>query len=167
MASMTGQQIQLLVDRSLQTIQHCAIARAISKSNHLTIAALQIVHICGFLLVLTSLALMCLRLLGLVLQQQRVRSVTRDTTRLLWGGLALAIVSGSLLFLTGPTHYFYNRAFEAKMLLLAAAVAVQLSLFRRVVARDAPRPRLARWTAALSLALWFAVAVAGRAIAFV
>jgi hypothetical protein len=64
-------------------------------------------------------------------------------------------------------HYFYNRAFDVKMLLLVGAVAVQCSLFRRVTARPVPRPSAARWTAALSLLLWFAVAVAGRAIAFV
>lgn len=155
------------LDGVLDAIQHSTLAHAISKSNALAIAALQIVHICGFVLLLTSVTLMCLRLLGLVLQRQGVRAVSRDPTRLLWAGLALAIVSGLLLFLTGPAHYFYNPAFEAKMLLLVVAVAVQSLWFRRITADDAPRPALARGTAVLSLGLWFAVAVAGRAIAFV
>lgn len=155
------------VDRVLDAIQHCSLAHAISESNHFVIAALQIAHIFGFVLLLTSLALMCLRLLGLVLARQGMQTVARGPTRLLWAGLALAVISGLMMFLTGPAHYFYNRAFEAKMLLLVAAVAIQSSWFRHVTSEDSPRPALARWIAALSIVLWFAVAVAGRAIGFV
>ena len=52
------------------------------------------------------------------------------------------------------------------MLLLLTAVTIQLVLFRRVTGSESPGPVLAKFTAGLSLALWFAVGAAGRAIGF-
>jgi hypothetical protein len=152
---------------ALTAIQNSGFARAITKSNHLVIAGLQIIHVFAFLLLLSSLVLMSLRLLGLVLQRQSIPLVTRAPTRLFWWGLSLAVISGGLMFVTGTKHYFYNRAFDAKMLLLLAAVVVQLALFRKVAGSESPSPALARVTVAVSLTFWFGIAIAGRALGFV
>ncbi len=151
----------------LAAIDHSAFARLISKSNHLVIAGLQMIHVIGLLMLLSSLLLMSLRLLGLTLEQVPVPHVTRLPGRLLWVGVTLAASSGLLMFIGSPAHYFYNRAFDVKMGLLLAAVAVQFALFRRVAAIDSPPPALARLSVAVSLLLWFGVGVAGRAIGFV
>jgi hypothetical protein len=148
-------------------IQGNGLVCLITKSDHLVIAGFQIVHVFGIVLLLTSLILMSLRLLGLVLQQQSVPQVTREAARLFWTGLWLTVLSGILMFVTGVAHYFFNRAFDVKMLLLSAAVIIQLALFHKVAATESPRPALARATVAVSLVLWFGVAVAGRAIGFV
>jgi hypothetical protein len=152
---------------ALTVIQNSGFARAITKSDHLVIAGLQIIHVLAFLLLLSSLVLMSLRLLGLVLQRQSIPQVTHGATRLFWLGLSLAGISGALMFVTGTKHYFYNRAFDAKMLLMVAAVVIQLALFHKVAASESPRPALARVAVALSLVLWFGIAIAGRAIGFV
>jgi hypothetical protein len=152
---------------ALTAIQVSGFARAITKSNHLVIAVLQIIHVFAFLLLLSSLVLMSLRLFGLVLQRQSIPQVTQGPTRLFWFGLSLAVVSGALMFVTGTKHYYYNRAFDAKMLLLLTAVVIQLALFQRVAVSESPRPALARATVAISLVFWFGVAIAGRAIGFV
>jgi hypothetical protein len=76
----------------------------------------------GFLVLLSSLTLISLRLLGLALTRQTVPQVATEASRALWVGAAVAIASGILLFLSGPAHYYYNRAFEVKMLLLLAAL---------------------------------------------
>jgi hypothetical protein len=152
---------------ALTAVQNTGFARAITKSDHLVIAALQIIHVFAFLLLLSSLVLMCLRLLGLVLQRQSIPQVTRGPTRLFWFGLSLAVISGALMFVTGTKHYYYNRAFDAKMLLLLTAVVIQLALFHRVAASESLHPVFARVVAAFSLVLWFGVAIAGRAIGFV
>ena len=111
--------------------------------------------------------LISLRLLGLILQQRTVPEVARQSLRLVWSGLALAVGSGVLMFIGSPKHYFYNPAFAVKMALLVVAVLIQAALFRKV-ARSEHSPRwLARTSVALSLALWFAVSMAGRAIGFV
>jgi hypothetical protein len=152
---------------ALTAIQISGFARAITKSNHLVIAVLQIIHVFAFLLLLSSLVLMSLRLWGLVLQRQSIPQVTQGPTRLFWFGLSLAVVSGALMFVTGTKHYYYNRAFDAKMLLLLTAVVFQLALFHRVSVSESPRPALAKASVAFSLVFWFGVAIAGRAIGFV
>jgi hypothetical protein len=154
-------------DSILASIDHSTFARLISKSNHMVIASLQIIHVVGLLMLLSTLLLMSLRLLGVTLEQAPVPQVTRLPTRLFWLGVTLAIVSGILMFIGSPAHYFYNRAFDLKMLLLLAALTAQLALFRRLAARDPPPSGLARLGVALSLLLWFGVGVAGRAIGFV
>jgi hypothetical protein len=152
---------------ALTFIQSTPLSHAISKSNHLLIAGFQVFHVIGFVLLLAALVLISLRLLGLILQQQPVPEVARQALRLLWSGLALAVISGTLMFIGSPRHYFYNPAFDVKMLLLVAAVIIQTVLFRKVANSSAPRPWLARASVAVSLAMWLAVSMAGRAIGFV
>jgi hypothetical protein len=151
----------------LADLQNSALAHAISKSNHLIGASLQILHILGFILLLSSITVISLRLLGLTFRNQPIERVARDGTRLIWIGLALAVASGTLMFVSGARHYGYNWAFEMKMGLLLAAVLAQVLLFRRVTAMQLPRPALARVSAGLSLTLWFSVGLAGRMIGFI
>jgi hypothetical protein len=151
----------------LAQLQGSGVAHAISKSNHLIGATLQVAHIFGFILLLSSLTVVSLRLLGLAFTKQPVVQVARDGNRLIWIGLALAVVSGTLMFISGARHYGENWAFEMKMGLLLAAVIAQVALFRRVATTDFPSPALARTSAVVSLGLWFGVGLAGRMIGFI
>jgi hypothetical protein len=151
----------------LDWIQSTSLSHWISKSNHLLIAGFQVIHVMGFILLLASLVLISLRLLGLIFKQQTVPQVAREATRLIWLALAMAVGTGVLMFIGSPRHYFYNPAFDVKMLLLLFAVIVQVLLFGRVAASEAQKPWLARTAVALSLVFWFAVSMAGRAIGFV
>jgi hypothetical protein len=157
----------MTIETLLNTIQGSALSHAISKANHLLMAGFQVIHVMGFVLLLAALVLVSLRLLGFILTPQTVPDVARQALRLLWSGLALAIGSGLLMFIGSPRHYVYNPAFDAKMVLLVIAVLVQALLFRKVANSDHPSPWLARTSVALSLTLWFAVSMAGRAIGFV
>jgi hypothetical protein len=151
----------------LSAIAHLPLSRALAKSDHLVTAALQVVHVIGFLLLLASLTLISLRLLGLVLVRQSVPEVASDTSRLLWIGVALAVSTGILMFLTGPSHYYFNRAFDIKMALLFVALVVHVTVLQRIARRDEPPAALARVGAVASLVLWYGVSWAGRAIGFV
>lgn len=151
----------------LTQIQNSSLAHAISKSDHLVAASLQIVHVLSFVLLLASLVLISLRVLGLALKQQPVSQVAQDATRLIWLGLALAVTSGTLMFVASPKLYFYKWAFELKMLLLVVAVIVQTTLFRKVAASETPNAHLARASVALSLVVWFGIGMAGRVIGFI
>ena len=151
----------------LSAIAHLPLSQSLAKSDHLVTAALQVVHVIGFLLLLASLTLISLRLLGLVLVRQPVPQVASDTSRLLWIGVILAISTGILMFLTGPSHYYFNRAFDIKMVLLFAALVVHVTVLQRIARRDEPPATLARVCAILSLLLWYGVSWAGRAIGFV
>jgi uncharacterized protein DUF6644 len=155
------------IDALLTEIEGTGASHWIAKANHLFMAGLQVVHVIGFILLLASLLLISLRLLGLVFTSQAIPQVARGTTRLLWLGLALAVISGAIMFIGAPKHYFYNPAFGTKMLLLAVSVIVQATLFARVALSEEPHPVLARVGVGLALAFWFAVSLAGRAIGFV
>jgi len=148
-------------------IQNSAIAHAVSKSNHLVGAGLQIFHVLGFVLLLASLVLINLRLLGLAFNSYSLPQLSREAGRLIWGGLALAVLSGALMFAASPTLYYYKPIFLYKIGLLVLAVVLQVLLYKRVVASESPSPLLARGTVAFSLVLWFGVGLAGRAIGFV
>jgi hypothetical protein len=113
------------------------------------------------------MVLISLRVVGLILDQQTISQVAAQALHLVWAGLALAVGSGLLMFIGSPKHYFYNPAFGVKMVLLTVSVLIQAVLFGRVARNDNPNPWLARASVALSLGLWFAVSMAGRAIGFV
>ena len=149
------------------TLQLSALGTALRDATPSTVLLIQIGHVLGLILLLTALLLVNLRLLGWGLRSVPVRQLVLATRWALRLGLALAIGSGTLLFLSAPVGYVANTAFVPKMLLLLAALLVQASLVRHVTATESPTPLLARSTAALSLTLWFSVGLAGRAIGFV
>jgi hypothetical protein len=157
----------MTVEEVLTWIQGSALAHAISKSNHMVGAGLQILHIIGFVLLLASLLLLSLRLLGFVFVRQPVAQVADDATRLIWIGLALAVFSGTLMFVSTPRLYFHNWAFQLKMALLVVAILIQLLLFRRVARAQSPSPARVWTSVVLTLVAWFGISLAGRMIGFI
>lgn len=84
--------------------------------------------------------------------------------------MALALVTGSLLFIVKPAEYLANPAFLAKLGLLALALAnvarIHLGAgWRRAVTGRGVTPTL-RLSAAASMLLWLGALVAGRWIGF-
>jgi hypothetical protein len=150
-----------------KTIQVSEVAKLLGCQNHLFGAAAQLVHIIGLLMVLTSLVLVSLRLLGLSLGNLSVAQLAQATSRLIWVGLGLLAFSGLLIFIPAATNYYPNYIFWTKFILLGLAILVHVTLFRKVTHSENPNPLLGKFTAVLSLTLWFAVAYAGRFIGFV
>jgi hypothetical protein len=126
----------------------------------------EVVHLLGLTLLLGSVLMVNLRLLGLTMKRQTVSDVVRGARPLLWLGVAIALISGTLLFLTEAVKCYYNIAFWYKMSFLCAAILFQLIAQNRLLVKLPPRPGL-RAIAGISLVLWFGVGIAGRAIAFV
>lgn len=151
----------------LSWLQDSPVAHAISKTDHLVGAGLQIIHVMGLVALLASLVLISLHVVGLAFKNQPITDIAREATKLVWLGLALTALSGTLMFIATPKLYFYNPAFRLKMILFFVAVIVQLALFRKTAAQDVPQPALARATVAISLTAWFSVAMAGRMIGFI
>lgn len=151
----------------LTALQDSALAHAISKTDHLVAAGLQIVHVLGLIFFLASLVLISLRAIGWALAEQPIPEVARDTSRLMWAGLFLTALSGTLMFVATPKLYYFNWAFGLKMALVVVALAIQATLFRRIAKRDAPTLRFVRLSVGLCVASWFSVAMAGRMIGFV
>lgn len=151
----------------LSALQTSRFAHFIAESNHLLVAALQIVHVFGFIFLLAPLLLISLRVLGWVLADQPVQTIVDQSKKLSWIGLGMSLGSGLLMFLSGPLHYYYNVAFDVKMLLLLAALPLYWALFAGVTSRAAAHPTLAKLAVTLSSLSFVAVCMAGRAIGFV
>lgn len=150
----------------LGALQNSALAHAVSKSNHLVGAGLQVFHIFGIVLLLGALLLANLRLLGWVLPDTPLQVVTREVRRFFRIGVALAAVSGTLIFIATAELYGVKWVFWLKMALLVAAVAAHVLLLSRVLRQEHPSPAAARSAAILSLVLWCGVGFAGRMIGF-
>ena len=131
------------------------------------------IHVLAICLVVGSILAVDLRLLGLASIKQPVRRVTRGVLPLTWCAFAVAIASGSLMFISNATKYLENGYFVAKMLLIGAA-GVNMMVFHAISARDLPHwdgavqplPLRARVAGGMSILLWVAVVACGRWIGF-
>jgi hypothetical protein len=123
-------------------------------------------HLFGLTLLLGTVLVLNLRLLGAIMPRPSIPEIARATTPLLWTGVALTLGSG-LLFLAEAIKCYYNVAFWYKMGLLISAIVFQLIVHQKLKVAPGLSTGFTKGTAAISLILWFGVAVAGRAIAFV
>lgn len=132
--------------------------------------AVEILHILGFVLLVGAIAVLDLRMLGAA----RVLPVQPLAANLLLPvarvGFTLAVLMGFLLFSADAAHVVVNPAFQAKLLLILAAlvnVAVaHLGPWRKAMIWHATPPWSARITAFLSLLFWVGAVIAGRLIAY-
>lgn len=151
----------------LTALQDSAIAHAVSKSNHLIGAGLQIVHIVGFILLLSAIMLISLRVLNLALANYSLAEITDNAKKLIAIGLPLVVISGVLMFIATPRLYVSKWAFNWKMALFAAAIVLHITLFRKAAKAGFKNPLFAKASVFVSLLLWFSVSFAGRIIGFI
>jgi hypothetical protein len=150
------------------SLQESALGHAMRVSPILYPTA-EVLHILGFVLLVGSIVSLDLRLLGAgrAIAIQPMAQLLLPISRF---GFVLAVCMGFLLFSADAAHVVGNPAFQAKLLLIAAA------LINIAIAHSGPWRRAAIWrteasggaklTAFLSLLLWIAAIVAGRLIAY-
>jgi len=149
----------------MMTIQSSEFSRFIGNLDHLIHASFQLMHIVGMILVLASIVLVSLRLLNIGIRGSSLPFLTKATARLIWVGLLLLTLSGILMFAPSATNYYSNEFFWAK-LLLALALLIHLTLYRKITQSECPNKLAAQLTSVMSLTVWFGVAFAGRFIGF-
>jgi hypothetical protein len=126
----------------------------------------EVIHLFGITLLLGTITITDLRILGLGMRRQSINTVASELDAwTMWAGV-VAIVSGILLFLSEALKCYGNAAFPYKMWCLLGGVILFLA-FRRKLNSSAASPIQFKIVAVLSLCLWYGVAIAGRAIAFV
>lgn len=150
-----------------QTIQNSSIAISLGQAHLIYGIFAQLFHIAGLVLLLTSILLVNLRLFGVGLVHFSAPQLAKYTKPFVLTGLIFLVLSGLFMLIPSAALYEPNPAFWLKMKLLVVALIVQYSLFNYVTAKENPPAWIAISTAIISLALWFAVGLAGRAIGFV
>ncbi len=152
-------------------INDSSIGTRIRESDNL-FSAIETVHVLGIVLMAGTIAIADLRLLGVVLRQAPTSEVVDPLVRITWLGFAVMLSSGALLFWAEAAKLYGNTAFRIKLLLLVLAAAnawiFHSRTYRRLSEWDTATatPAGARIAALCSLALWSAVIVCGRAIAY-
>jgi hypothetical protein len=146
----------------LARIEASGIATAVGRSVLLT-GVLSGFHLIGLTLLVGGVLVSALRLLGVVLPHEPVAEVTRAARRGIALGLAVSVTTGLLLLSPRISRASANYIFQLKMLLLCAAVAFHIAIFRDA-ARGTSRARVSpRIAGALGMLLWSSVVVAGCA----
>ena len=126
------------------------------------------VHLLGLALLGGAIFLVDLRLLGLGLKDRAVSELARDARPWMIAGLFAMVVTGLPLFLSEPIKCYYSTAFWIKMTTLPIALTFAFTVRSRVALAEPVRSsaRRQQLVGALSMALWFTVAAAGRWIGF-
>ncbi|MCA6114314.1 hypothetical protein J6524_05135 [Bradyrhizobium sp. WSM 1738] len=150
------------------SLQESALGHAMRASPALY-PAVEILHIFGFVILVGSILALDLRLLGLgrTIAIQPMAQLLLPLARF---GFVLAISMGFLLFSADASHVVKNPAFQAKFVLIAAAL-VNIVIAHAIPWRDASRwgdkaSSGAKATALTSILLWLGVVCAGRLIAY-
>lgn len=136
------------------------------------IPLIQSVHILAIAIVLSSVGMIDLRIFGLAGGRGTLRETAQRFVPWIWGALAVLAVTGSILVIGEPGRSLVNPMFQIKMGLLVCAIAViatfQLTVTHRAAMLEANgrTPATLKLFAILTLLLWFAIAIAGRWIAY-
>ncbi len=142
------------------------IGRAIADSVW-AFPILEAVHLLGLCMLGGALLVVDLRLLGVGLTGQPVARLARYARPWLVASVIVMVLTGVPLFLSEAIKAYYNTSFWVKMCTLPVALTFTFAVRERVARREADDPGVVgRIVGAVSLALWFTVAAAGRWIGF-
>lgn len=136
------------------------------NESPLTFPILECLHILGFAVAVGTIALVDFRLLGFGMVRQSAGDLAKAFSPWTLLGLALALLSGPMLFSSDPDMYYLNLSFQVKMVLLALALLFHFTVRRKLVRGDISAS-LSKPLACLSLTLWTGVIFGGIFIAFV
>jgi hypothetical protein len=129
-------------------------------------------HVLMLCLFLGMTVMIDLRLLGASFRTTPVSQVYRRLAPWMMAGFAVMVMSGALLFYAVPVKTYLNIFFRLKMVFLLMA-GLNVAVFHFITSRSMPQwdveanpPLRARLAGGVSLALWAAIAVCGRMIAY-
>jgi hypothetical protein len=136
------------------------------------IPTVQTVHILCIALVISSAAMINLRLVGALARDEPVAGIARRYLPWIWYILPVMLLTGAILVIGEPARSLENPAFQLKMVLLAAAI-LTMAIVQRQLRRDPLfwessdlRRVAARGLASISVILWVGIVFAGRWIAY-
>jgi hypothetical protein len=130
------------------------------------------IHVLTLTLFLGFAVLLDMRLLGVAMKRRRMSEVLGQLNPWLFGGFAVMIVTGVLLFCADPIAFYSTTVFKVKMIMLVLA-GLNVLIFNATVGRKIAEwdlspttPGGAKLAAVVSLVLWVFIISAGRWIAY-
>ncbi len=155
----------------LDALQSSGVASAIRNSLY-DFPLLEATHVIALTLVFGTIMIVDLRLLGIAGTERHYGRISADVLKWTWVAFAVALVTGSLMFITNAKVYVDNGFFRAKFALMLLA-GINMAVFELTAGKrggvwgESRRGPLAgRIAAMLSLALWLGVIVTGRWVGF-
>ena len=162
------------IDALLQSIQASSVAEAIRgelPGTEWLFPIVETLHVIALTIVVGSIAMIDLRLLGMVSRTSPVSRLSKEVLPWTWSAWCVAAVFGSLMFASNARGYAGKLQFQLKFTCMALAalnmLIFQFGAFRHVERWDLGEPpRSAKVAGALSLLLWISVVFFGRWVGF-
>ena len=140
-------------------------AIAALRESYLVYPLVNALHIVGIALLFGAIVPLDLRLVGWRREAAAVDGLSRILLPVAVFGFVMAALAGLLLFATDARAYAASPLFQAKLLLIALALANALAL-RRVDWRNAASSRRVALAGAASIILWLGAILLGRLIGY-
>ena len=142
------------------------------RNNLLAMPIVESTHVLAVAIVFGTIALVDLRLVGLMDTRKSYLQLHDELVRWTWIGFGIAVVTGILMVLPNAATYYRNVPFWWKMGALLCA-GINMVIFEGITSKDAAEwgqgagiPAKARLAGALSIVFWLGVIVFGRWIGF-
>jgi hypothetical protein len=155
----------------LEWLQASPLALFIHKTAW-AFTTVAVVHVFAVSLVLGTIAIVDLRLLGVGSAKRPFAELSRQILPFTWAAFVIAVIAGSLLFISRATDYVANTVFWIKMAVIVLA-GINMMLFEFITARGVEKwnvgaipPPPARLAGGISIACWILVVALGRLIGF-
>jgi Family of unknown function (DUF6644) len=142
-------------------LEHTSWASTIAQTGWMYMS-LSVVHYFSLFVLVGTMGMIDLRVLGVAGRRWKAGLLAEQLFTWVWSALALALLSGFLMFATDAGDYFPDAVFRTKILLIVLAI-----LFGVIVQRKVPQwdrlPAMsmqAKLVALVSLLLWIGAILA-------
>jgi len=138
-----------------------------------TVVISQTIHIIGVAVVMMSVAIINLRILGVAGRNQSVASITSQLVPWVWWAMLALLLTGILQTFAEPAREIMNLTMRFKVLMLIIVSGITYYYTRALRADphfwdvEGAHRTLGVTLALLSMALWVAIAICGRLIAYI
>jgi len=154
-----------------QAIVNWPLSQFIAESSW-AFPTLESIHVIAIVTVIGTIAVMDLRLIGVASRACAVTEMSNDTLKWTWGAFVVALITGSLIFISKAVDYTVNPFFLWKMVMIVVA-GINMAVFHLFTWRSVHRwdkdcdvPLGGKIAGGLSLFFWIVVVFLGRAIGF-
>jgi hypothetical protein len=153
-------------------LQDLPLAIIISE-NEFLFPWIESFHVLAITMVIGTIFLVDFRLTGIAFRGFEFNSFSKALIRITWIGFSLAVITGSLLFISNASTYLNNTAFQIKFLFLMLA-GLNMIIFQFISSKEMEVwghpygriPPLAKLAGICSLSFWLVVVACGRWIGF-